>query len=126
MLGGVLVEERAEVRAATGFIESGGTDNDEFLALAEALGMDRRRPADHADRGELGDRVSDSHEVGDRSKGLASERRVESGHEDALAKGDEFDGEGNDGRVEELHLIDTNDFDVVQLRIEQLAEAFDA
>jgi hypothetical protein len=106
----MLVRKRVEVRAAAGFVEPGSTADDEFLALAQTLGMDRPRSADHADSGELGDRVSNSHEIGNRPKRFGSERRVESGHNDALAKGDEFDGEGNDGSVEELDLLDTDDF----------------
>ena len=82
----VLVGEGLEVGAAAGFVEAGGADDYELLALAEALGVDGGGAADHADGGELGDLVGEGHEVGDGAEGLVGEGGVEAGEDDALAE----------------------------------------
>jgi len=70
-------------------------------------------PADHADGGEFCDLVGDGHEGGDGAEGLGVEGGVEAGEEDAFAEVNEFDGEREDGVVEELSLVDADDVDVV-------------
>ena len=65
LLGVVFVGEGLEVGAAAGFVEAGCADENQLLALTEALGVDGGRAADHADGGELGDLVGDGHEGGD-------------------------------------------------------------
>jgi len=113
------------VGAAAGFVEAGGAYYYELLRLAEALGMDGGLAADHADGGELGDLVSQRHQRGNRAKWFVRKGRVEAGHEDALAEGDELEGEGDDGGVKELDLVDANDFYVGELGVEGGAEIFD-
>src|SRR6202012_2034480 len=105
--------------------EAGGADDDELLGGAEALGVDGGGAADHADGRELGDGVGEGHEVGDGAEGLVGEGGVEAGEEDALAEGDGVEGKGDDFRGEELDFVDTDDFDVVELRVEDGAELFD-
>jgi len=124
LLAAVFVGEGREVGAAAGFVEAGGAYDDEFLRLAEALGVDGRLAADHADGGELGDLVGEGHEVGDGAKGFVGEGGVEAGHEDALAEGDQFEGQRDDRGGEELDFVDTDDFDFGELREEALAEVF--
>jgi hypothetical protein len=121
----VLVEEGLEVGAAAGFVESGCSDDDKLLALAEALGMDGGLAADHADGGELGDLIGDSHECGYGAEGLGVEGSVEAGHDDTLAEVDEFDAEGDDGFVEELDLVDADDIGGFEEGKESFSEAFD-
>ena len=84
----MFVDERLEVGAAAGFVEAGCADEDELLALAEALGVNGGRAADHADSGELGDLVGDGHERRYRSKRIAGEGSVEAGDEDAETFGE--------------------------------------
>ncbi len=120
---GCAVAFGAEAGAAAGFVEACGADHDELLRGAEALGVDSRRAADHADGGELGDLVGQGHEVGDRAEGLIGEGGVQAGHQDALAERDELQGEWDDGIVEELDLVDADDLDCGELRVEVLAQA---
>ena len=115
LLGVVLVEEGLEVGAAAGFVEAGGADDDELLALAEALGVDGGLAADHADGGELGDFVGEGHEDGDGAEGLVGEGGVEAGEDDAFAEVDEFHGEVGDCGVEELDLVEADDVDFVDV-----------
>jgi hypothetical protein len=49
LLGVVFVEQRFEVGAAACFIKAGGANQDELLALAEALGVDGGSTTNHAD-----------------------------------------------------------------------------
>ena len=84
--------------------------------------MDGGGAADGADGGELGDLVGDGHEGGDGGEGVAGEGGVEAGEEDALAEVDELGGELDDGGVEELGLVDADDVDVGELRVEGAAE----
>ena len=121
----MLIGEGMEVRSTAGFVEASGANDDELLALAQALGVDGRRSADHANGGELGDGVGDGHEVGDGAEGLGGKGSVQPGHDDAFAQRDELDGERNDGGVEELDLVDANDFYVGELGVEGGAEIFD-
>jgi len=120
-----LVDPRVEVGAAAGFVEACCTDDDQLLALAEALGVDRGSAAGHADGGELGDLVGDGHQVGNGAEGLGGEGGVEPGHDNALAQMNELDGEGNDGVGEKLYLVDADDLDLVELRKEDGTEVFD-
>ena len=55
LLGVVFVGEWFEVGAAAGFVDAGGADDYQFLALAEALGVNGGGAADHADGGEFGE-----------------------------------------------------------------------
>src|SRR5450756_1431828 len=48
LLGAVFVEVGFEVGAATGFVEAGGSDDDQLLAGAETLGVDGGGAAGHA------------------------------------------------------------------------------
>jgi len=121
----LFVLEGLEVGAAAGFVHAGGAYNYELLRLAEALGVDGGLAADHADGGELGDLVGEGHKRGDGAEGFVGEGGVEAGHEDALTEGDELESEGDDGGVEELYLVDADDFDLGELRIERRAEVFD-
>src|SRR6202041_3418345 len=109
LLGVVFVGEGFKVGAAAGFVEAGCADEDQLLALAEALGVEGGRAADHADGRELGDLVGDGHEGRDGAEGLGVEGGVEAGEEDALAEVNELDGEGDDALVEELGLVDADD-----------------
>jgi hypothetical protein len=113
LLGVVLVEEGFEVGAAAGFVEAGGSDDDEFLRMAEALGVDCGLATDHADSGELGDFVGEGHEDGDRAEGLVGEGGVEAGEDDTLAQVNEFHGEVGDAGVEELGFVEADDVDFV-------------
>ena len=115
LLAAVFVGEGREVGAAAGFVEAGGTYDDEFLRLAEALGVDGGSSAYHADGGELGDFVGEGHEGRDGTEGLVGEGGVEAGEDDALAEVDEFKGERDDGGVEELYLVDADDVYLVDL-----------
>jgi hypothetical protein len=125
LFGAVLVEVGGEVGAAAGFVEAGSAYDDKFLRGSEALGVDGGLAADHADGGELGDLVGKSHERGDGAEGLVGEGGVEAGEKDALAEGDELECERDDGGVEELGFVDADDFDFVELRVEDGAELFD-
>ena len=113
LLGVVLVEEGLEVGTAAGFVEAGGAYDDEFLGLAEALGVDGWLAADHADGGEFGDFVGEGHEDGDWAEGLVGEGGVEACEDDALAQVDEFHGEVGDCGVEELGFVEADDVDLV-------------
>jgi hypothetical protein len=115
LLGVVFVGAGVEVNAAAGFVEACCSDDDEFLGLAETLGVDGGLSADHADGRELGDLVGESHKVGNGAEGLVGEGGVEAGENDALAEMDEFERERDDVAIEELHLVDANDVDVVDL-----------
>ncbi len=121
----MLVEVGGEVGAAAGLIHAGGANDDEFLRSPEALGVDGGLSADHADGGELGDGVGERHEVGDGAEGLVGEGGVEAGEDDALAESDEVERDGDDVGREELHFVDADDFDILELRIEDAAELFD-
>jgi len=125
LFAAVLVEVGGEVGAAAGFVEAGGADEDELVRLAEALGVDGGLAADHADGGELGDAVGEGHEGGNGAEGLGGEGHVQAGEDDALAEGDELGGEGDDVGGEELDLVDADDFDVFELRVERGAELVD-
>jgi hypothetical protein len=109
----VFVGEWFEVGAAAGFVDAGGADDYQFLALAEALGVNGEGAADHADGGEFGDLVGEGHEVRDWAEGLVGEGGVEAGEDDALAEVDEFHGEMGDAGVEELDLVEADDVDFV-------------
>ena len=121
----MLIHKRMEVRAAAGLVESGGSDDDQFLALAEALGMDCGGSADHADGGELGDRVGDRHEIRHRAEGLSRKGGIQTGHDNPFAQSDEFYRQGDDGGGEELDLVDADQIDLAELRIEGCAQVFD-
>jgi len=56
--------------------------------LAEALGVDGRGAAGHANGREFGDFVGEGHEVGDWAEGFVGEGGVESGEDDSLAEVD--------------------------------------
>ena len=118
------VQEGLEVGAAAGFVQAGGTYNDQLLRLAKSLGVDGGLAADHTDGRELGDLVGEGHESWDWAEGLVVEGSVEASHEDSLAQGDELHAERNDGGVEELNFVDADDFDLVELREESSAEVF--
>ena len=120
----MLVGEGGEVGAAAGFVEAGGAYDDELLRLAQALGVDGGLAADHADGGELGDLVGQGHELGNGAKGLVGKGGVEASHEDPFAEGYEFERERDNSRGEELHLVDADDFDDVELGEEVRAEIF--
>lgn len=81
----MFVEVGVEVGAAASFVEAGSANYDEFLALAEALGVDGGLAADHADGGEFCDLIREGHEVGDGAERLVGEGCVEAGEDDALA-----------------------------------------
>jgi len=125
LLGVLFVLEGLEVGAAAGFVEAGGAYDYQLLRLAEALGVDGGLAADHADGGELGDLVSQRHQRRNRAKGFIRKGRIEAGHEDAFAEGDELEGERDDGGVEELDLVDADDFYLGELGVERGAEVFD-
>ena len=99
--------------AAAGFVETSGSDDDELLRMAEALGVDGGLAAYHADGGELGDFIGECHEDGNGAEGLVGEGGVEAGEDDALAKVDEFHGEVGDAGVEELGFVEADDVDFV-------------
>jgi hypothetical protein len=109
----VFVGEGLEVCAAAGFVEAGCADDYQFLALAEALGVDGGGSADHADGGEFGDLVGEGHEDRDWAEGLVGEGGVEAGEDDALAEVNEFHGEVGDAGVEELDFVEADDVDLV-------------
>jgi hypothetical protein len=109
----MFVGEGLEVRAAAGFVETRCADDDEFLALAQALGVDGRGAADHAYGGEFGDFVGEGHEVGDGAEGLVGEGGVEAGEDDALAEMNELHGEMREVVVEELDFVEADDVDFV-------------
>ena len=109
----VFVVEGLEMSAAAGFVEACCADDYEFLALAEALGVDGGCAADHADGREFGDLVGEGHEVGDGAEGLVGEGGVEAGEDDALAEMDEFHGEMGEVVVEELDFVEADDVDLV-------------
>ena len=113
LLGVVFVSEGFEVGAAASFVEACRADDYEFLALAQALGVDGRGAADHAYGGEFGDFVGEGHEVGDGAEGLVGEGGVEAGEDDALAEVNEFHGEMGEVVVEELDFVEADDVDFV-------------
>ena len=120
-----LGEVGAEVGAASSLIQACCADDHEFLAGAQALGMDSGRAADRADGEELGDLVSDSHEVGDGVERLGGVGGIETGDEEAFALMDEIDRQLLQGVVEELCLVDADDVYAVELRKEIFAQAID-
>src|SRR5260370_10981642 len=111
----MFVEVGMEVGAAAGFVEAGGSHDDQLLALAEALGVDGGGSAGHADGGELGDLVGQSHEARDGTEGLVGEGGVEAGENDSLAEVNQLEGERNDGSVEELDFVQANDVYLIDL-----------
>ena len=125
MFAALGVEVGGEVGAAAGFVEAGGADDDEFLRGGEALGVDGGLAADHADGGELGDAVGEGHEVGNGAEGLVGEGGVEAGEQDAFAEGNEVEGDGDDVGGEELDFVDADDFDFIELGVEEGAELVD-
>ena len=94
---------------------AGCADDDELLTLAEALGVNGRGAADHADGGELGNFVGEGHEDRDWAEGLVGEGSVEAGENDTLAEVNELHGEMGDAGVEELYLVDADDVYLVDL-----------
>lgn len=111
----ILVDIRLEVGAAAGFVETGGSDDDQLLALAQTLGVDGGLAAYHADGGELGDLVGESHQIGDRTEGFIREGGIETREENALAKMDELEGKRSDLPIEELNFVDPYDVDLMNL-----------
>jgi len=109
----VFVSEGLEVGAAAGFVEAGCADHYELLALAEALGVDGRGAADHADGGEFRDFVGEGHQVGDGAEGLVGEGSIQAGEDDALAKVNELHGEVGEVVIEELDFVEADDVDLV-------------
>lgn len=73
--------------------------------------MDGGLAAGHADGGELGDLVGESHEVGDRAEWFVGKGGVETGEDNALAEVDKFERERDDVVVEELDFVDADDVD---------------
>jgi hypothetical protein len=115
LFGVVLVDIGMEVYPAAGFVEANCSYDDEFLALAKPLRVDGWLSADHTDSGELGDLVGECHQIGDRTEGLVREGRIEAREDDSLAKVNKLEGERDDIRVEELHLVDANDIHLMEL-----------
>jgi hypothetical protein len=113
LFGVVFVGEWLEVRAAAGFVEAGGSYDDELLALAEALGVDGGGAAGHADGGEFTDFVGESHEDGDGAEGFVCEGGVETGQDDSLAEVNELHGQAGDAGVEELGFVEAYYVDFV-------------
>jgi hypothetical protein len=111
----ILVDIRLEVGAAAGFVETGGSDDDQLLALAQTLGVDGGLAADHTDGRQLCDLIGESHQIGDRAEGLVCEGGIEACEEDTLAKMDELEGEWSDLPIEELNFVDSDDVDLVNL-----------
>lgn len=125
MLRGMLIHVGVKMRTAPRFIKPCRANDDQFLTLTEALRVYRGRAAHHAHRRELRHRIRDCHQVRNGPKRLGGEGRVEPSHDDALPQRNEFDSKRNDGSIEELHLVDADDFDRIQLRIESLAKVLD-
>ena len=109
----MFVEEGMEVLAAAGFVEAGCSDDDELLALAEALGVDGGAPQIMQTAESLVTSSESAISAGNRTEGLVGEGGVEAGEDDALAEVDELEGERDEAVVEELNLVDTDDFDLV-------------
>src|SRR3954469_15850957 len=78
------VQVRTEAGAAAGLIHAGSAHDDQLPAFAEALRVDGRSAADHADCRELGHLVGDGHERRDGSEWISGEGGVQPGHDDAL------------------------------------------
>ena len=91
----LFVDVRLEVGAATCLIQSCGSDDDEFLALAEALGVDGGGTAGHTDGRQFRDLIGKRHQVRYRTEGLIRKGGVESGKDDTLAEVNELESEGN-------------------------------
>src|ERR1035437_3581396 len=116
------IQVRAEAGAATCLVHSGGAYDDQFAACAKALGVDGRGSADDAYGGELGHLVGDGHERGNRAEGVTGKGGVEAGQQDALSQVDEFADQLHNRLVEELRLVDADDFHVGKLLVQSLAE----
>lgn len=115
----MLIHVRLEVGATAGLVETDRTDDDQLLALAEALGMDSGLAADHADGRELGNLVGESHQIGHRTEGLIGEGGIEAREENALAEMHELKGERSDFLIEELNLVDSDDVDLMNLSLSE-------
>ena len=113
LFGVVFIDKGFEVSATAGFVDSSGSNNNELLALPEALSVDCRLAADHTDGRELGHLICECHEVGDGAKRFVGKGGVQSGEDDALAEMDEFKGERDDVGIEELNLVDADDVSLV-------------
>jgi len=115
----------AKTSPAASFIYPGGAYYDQFAAGTQALGMHGRSAAHDADRGEFYHLVCDRHQRGNWAEWIAGECGVEAGQHNSLAQVDEFEGELDDGLVEELRLVDADYLDIGKQSIERLAQAGD-
>jgi len=113
------------VSPAASFVKSDSANHNELLALAQPLGMDGGSAADHADRRQLGDLVSNGHQVGNGTEGLIREGGVKTGEDDALAQVHKLKGERKNGFREKLHLVDSNHFNFIELGKERSAKLLD-
>nr|ADC35784.1 thymidine kinase [uncultured bacterium 282] len=120
-----LIDPGLKVSPAASFIEARRSYDDQFLALAQSLCVDSGGSTDHAYCGELGDLVRDRHKIGNRAKGFGGEGGIQSRHHDTFAQMNQLDSERNDVIGEKLHLVDANNFYLIDLREEYGAEIFD-
>src|SRR5688500_439369 len=91
----------------------------------EPLGVARRVAAHHADGVRLGDVFGDRHHDGHRLERPAQVIGVEPGDDDAFAAAGELRAGGGQILVEELRLVDGDDFSVVVDKPQQLSRAAD-
>ena len=105
-------EVRVEAMAAARFVQPRCADEHAIRARNQALGVVRRIAADDADREGLGDVLGDREQLRHRLERTAQVVLIQSGHDHALAAIRERVARGRQIGVEELTLVDADDFGV--------------
>ena len=98
-----------EAVAAEGLVDVFFAEEDEVLALAEAVRVVRERAAADADRVDLLDVLGDGHQARHRAEGDTEVVGVEARHDDAHAAVGEGLADFDEGVVEELRFVDADD-----------------
>ena len=110
--------------AAEGLVDILFAEDDEFLGLAEAVGMIGECAAADADGMDLLDILRNGEEAGDRTEGLAEIVGVEAGADDADAAVGEGLGHLDEALIEELGLVYAYDLHII-VDLEHPGRGFD-
>src|SRR5207245_6492809 len=114
-LGAVLLLQgegriRLETAAAAGFVSAHRTNHDQFFAFDEALRVNGRIAAPHADGKQLGNLLGDGEEARHRFEWAAAIIGVQARDNDALTKVGELSADIDDFVAQELGFVDADDF----------------
>ena len=101
-----------EAAAAAGFVSVGRADDDARVLLDDALRVVGGLAAANADGVRLGDVLGDGEQLRHRLEGLAGVVLIEAGDDDARAASGEFVGDLDEPLIEELSLVNADNFGV--------------